>query len=393
MKDIFTWKNEVQSIQKYIGEKYDCTVWGLSNDNYTRLQLPWARVIIEKFTDRIIPIISGGTMTKAFQSHLDQWVRQTVEFGNASIIVSENGDIRIPSPLTSLAQKTVGDTVLFYEDLGENGEIYSWDGDLYWRFKDSDESYPIEGSQIFTLFYGDSNLKPYGESRLSPSIRNQITWASRIQAYIESVGYNQSHTQLILTNLQTEIMNEYSEGRTKSAEDLKAIRTGIHQILGFGVSDDNSEVRATVVDPTDPSGLIKIFERVAANIATAVNLEPREFGNTAAVAPSAEAQYAAKEDLVLEVNKFTKKIHRDVLSALVAVAEAFGEQDPVLRWANAATPSESSMMDALVKFISVFPEARFSRAAHLKYGIDPEISDDILGFGGGTPEIQAVPSE
>ena len=210
MKNLIQWKQEVSTIQGYLDESYPTDVWGISSiQNYTEFQLSWGRVICDKFVDRFIPVIEGGAMARSTEPEIEQWIRQAVEFGNASIIVSDDGNIRIPSPLSSLAQLQQGGAVLFYEELAE-GAIWALDDEMIYKPNSSEETFPISDAQIFTIFYEESNLQPYGQSRLSRSIRVQTKWASRILAYSESVGYNQSHKQIIITNLQQDMMNAYN---------------------------------------------------------------------------------------------------------------------------------------------------------------------------------------
>lgn len=385
MKTLLEWQSEVSSIRSYLDENYDCSVWGIGTvQNFKGFQLPWGNSIIEKFTDRTIPLISGGLLTRAFAADVEAWIKQAVEFGNASIIIYDDGNIRIPSPLNSLAQKTAFGNVIFTEIRADGSILWAWDEQLKLKFVPVGEIEPVErvveGAQIFTLFYQDGNLTPYGQSRISRSIRLQTTWASRILAYTESVGFNQGHTQLIFTNMNQEIMQEHAAGNTEAVEALKEIQVGVHKALMLGNNEENnSPAGVTTVAPTDPSGLIKVFERIAATVSSSRNMEPRELGNITAVAPSAEAQYAQNEDLALEIKKFTRKIHRTVLAAVMAVATVNDERTPELMWANPATPSEASMMDAYSKLVAANPAARYSRVAMIKYGIDPEIVEDIMG--------------
>lgn len=398
MKPLMNWQTEVRNIQSYLDESYDIEIVGIGSfKNFKSLQLPWARVIVEKFTDRLIPVIKGGTITKAVEYEIDLWIRQAVQFGNASIIVSSNGTIRIPSPLNSLAQKAEDGSILFYEET-PYGQFWGWNEELHFRPKNSDEDYLVDDAQIFTIFYDESSLKPYGQSRLSDAIRYQITWASRVLSYAESVSYSQSHTQLIFTNINQDIMQAANRNDSKSVKDLRAIKVGIHDALMLGDSDSGNETKVNTIDPTDPSGLLKVFERIAATVASSRNLEPREFGNTAAVAPSAEAQHASKEDLVLEVKKFSKKIKRTVLAFLYAVAEANGEEEPELQWGNPATPSEAAQMDAFSKAVQANPAAGMLRSTHIYYGWAPEIIDELEANGwfaknGETPAAAPVVEE
>lgn len=387
MKSIFEWQTEVSEIQSFLDESYQCDVWGVGSfENFKHLQLPWGRIINEKFTDRVIPIIKGGMMTQAVESDLNLWIRQAVQFGNSSIIVSSSGSVRIPSPLRSLAQKAEDGSIMFYEEKSNEDIIWGWNEQLYYRPKGSNTDYVVEDAQVFSIFYDESSLQPYGQSRLSASVRHQITWASRVLAYTESVAFSQSHTQLIFTNVNQEIMQASKRGDQKAVEALKAIKMGIRDAILLASNEDGSETKVSTIDPTDPSGLIKVFERIAATVASSRNLEPRELGNTAAVAPSAEAQHASKEDLVLEINKFTKKIHRTVLAVLVAVAEANEEEDPELNWGNASTPSQASMMDSLNKFLDKLPAGQFSRTLLLDHGINPRVVDEMLDGYPSTPQ-------
>lgn len=375
-KTIAQWKDEVLTIQEYLDESYPIDTWGIGTiKNFKKLHLAWGRTIIEKFVDRLIPVISGGAMARASEDEIANWIQQAVEFGNASMIVSDDGKIRIPSPVSSFSQKTPEGSIFFQEALHDGHTLWAWDEQIYFRAYESDEDVLIEDAQIFTLFYRESNLQPYGQSRLSKSIRQLTTYGSRVMFFIESVAAAQSHKQLIFTNINQDIMQAYQRGDAKGAEDIKAIKMGVHDALMIG-EGDKGEVKVSTIDPTDPSPLIKVFERIAASVATAANLEPREFGNAAAVAPSAEAQFAANSDLILEVSKYSRKIHRTVLGALVAIAEANGEVEPQLYWADPAIPSQGAAIDA------------FQKKSIATNGVSAQLKSSWLRGGFSTDELK-----
>ena len=390
-KTVAQWRDEVLTIQEYLDESYPIDTWGIGTiKNFKKLHLPWGRIIIEKFVDRIIPVISGGTITRAAEADLANWIQQAVEFGNATMIVSDDGKIRIPSPTRSFAQKTPDGSIFFQEELHDGHILWAWDDEIYFRAFNSEEDVVIEDAQIFTLFYRESNLQPYGQSRLSKSIRQLTTYGSRVLFFVESVASAQSHKQLIFTNINQDIMQAYQRGDAAGAEEIKAIKLGIHDALMVG-EGDNGETKVSTIDPTDPSPLLKVFDRIGASVATGANLEPREFGNAAAVAPSAEAQWAANSDLILEVSKYSRKIHRTILAALVAIAYANGEPDPMLYWADPSIPSQAAAIDAFQKKVTAQPATALLKTSMLRGGFSTdEIAEmEARGFlpvGNAEPE-------
>lgn len=388
MKHLLQWKNEVASIQSYLDEDYTIDNYNIGGvQTFKDLQLPWGRMIVDKFVDRLNLVISGGLMTKAAEEEIIEWITQAVEFGNASLIVTDEGRIRIPAPSRALAQKQNNGRILFLEDLGDDGTLWGIDDELYYRAPATEIDVLVDNAQIFTIFYGDSNEQPYGQSRLSRAIRKQITWASKVLSYIESVSFNQSHTQLIFTGINQEIMQAYQSGDVESAESLKAIQLGIHKALMVG-EGDKTEPKVSTVDPTDPSGLIKVFERIVANVATSRNMEPREFGNIAAVAPSAEAQHSQDGKLISEVNRFIRKITRPVLSALVAVAEANGEPTPTIFWDDPAMLSATARMAAFNMKVQAMPATRLNKVSLVRAGFTTEEIEEFERMG----TIGEVPS-
>lgn len=370
-KTLKDWKDGVLTVQEYLDEDYEIDTWGIGTvKNFKNLQLGWGRMIIDKFIGRMILVISGGTATRACESDLLLWIRQAVEFGNASMIVSDDGRIRIPSPTTSFAQKTEDGSIFFREMIGEN-LLWGWNEQLYYRQEKTENDQPIEDAQIFTLFYNESNMQPYGQSRLTRSTMWLTRYGSRLLYFAETVSATQSHRQLIFSNVNQDIMQAYQNGTLKDENQVRSIKMGIHDALMIG-EGDNGETKVSTIDPNKPDGLLAHFNVIAAQVAVAHNIEPREFGLLQAVAPSAEAQSEAHRGLILEVSQFSKKISRTVLAALVAVAEANGEQLPELFWVDPEITSQGAAIDALQKKQATTGWAIYLKSSLMRGGLSPE---------------------
>lgn len=371
-----TWRRSVRRIQSFLDEDYPVDAYGiLSYNNWRDHQLPWGRMIVGSFTDRILLNITGGAATKASAEQINQWIQQAVEFGNSSLIVSDSGNIRIPLPTNSFAQKTQDGNIMFYEEIGD-GLIWGWNDRLFFR-KDrelSTEDIEIADAQIFTIFHGDSNMKPFGESRISPANRSQITWASFLMCYMEAVASGQSHKQLVISGVSQDMIQAYQHNNKEALERLQAIETGVGKamLLAESTAAGSANPSVSTIDPTDPSGLVRLYSMAASGVASSCGMEPREFGIEGSVQPSAEAQYAAKDKLVLQIINFEKKIQSTVNAALLAIADVNGEAVPRLYWGNPATPSAQSLLDALSKLVAIQPIARMSPITLMRHGVTAE---------------------
>lgn len=370
-KTLSQWKSEVLTVQHFLDAEYEIDTWGFGTlKNFKDLQLPWGRRIMETFLGRFVLFISGGVATRAAEAEIHLWIKQAVEFGNASLIVSDDGKIRIPSPTSSFAQKTEDGSIFFRQEINEN-LVWAWNEQLYFRAAYSDVDIPIEDAQIFTLFYNEDNLHPYGQSRLTSSTRRLTSYASRVLYFSESVIAAQSHKQLIISNMDQDAMQAYQNGDSKGAAQIQTVKMGIHDALVLGQAD-NGETKVSTIDPTDPTPLLNVFKEIAATVASSHNIEPREFGIAAAVAPSAEAQHEAHRGLILEVSAYSRRITRTVLAALVAIAETNDEETPEIFWGDPAITSIGAAVDAFQKKVTATPFVAYLKTSMIRGGYSPE---------------------
>ena len=84
-------------------------------------------------------------------------------------------------------------------------------------------------------------------------------------------------------------------------------------------------------------------------LAAAGNVDGRDTGVKSVQPSSAEAIYASKEDISLEIQNIELSCQGTILEALEYSAELFGEEKPKLSWGSPHTPSMATMADFFSK--------------------------------------------
>ena len=152
------WLSSVQDIRSFLDEDYSVP---LSGGGYAQRnlapgssQLPWGRIGIDKWSDRVIPLlnVARGELSSRWQaviSIIKQACRDAVAFGNATIVVDADGELRVSTPETAVATKTPFSTT-FVEDFGTVKTMAGDDGVLLIS-RDNDE-YVDSGAMVFSIF-------------------------------------------------------------------------------------------------------------------------------------------------------------------------------------------------------------------------------------------------
>lgn len=374
--------NEVKDVRSFLDESYVATL-STKVTRHSDCQVPWARILIEKFCDRIIPHVSGENqhVEKAISTIMVA-IKNAVSFGNGTVVVDSDGKVRASVPECSYAKMDAFGDVTFYEehinveDKKEILKVYGIDGILFYEWEDEDGN-PIlveTDSRFFSFFYHEDGSAPYGKSRISPAIRASIKEASRNKIRASEAANFRTFPQWVINGIWEGIDPSVADGVGK-------MLAGVSQVVGIPRNPDNGEkVSIEEFSSSDFSSYEAQHDILAKEVAAAGNLSPTELGVTAAQPSSAEALNAAKEDIVLEISAFERKIHWTLQALFDAISEVTGTDKVQLMWQEPSTPSKASQADAFVKIASVMPQMKYSKKALAWAGLPSDVIAEITEF-------------
>lgn len=368
------WNTEVSEIRSFLDESYDYPIGGHSfnSANYST-RLPWARIGIEKFVDRIIPHLTNpNDYAESTISPIMQMIKNAVAFGNGTIMVLENGKVRVCLPEKGQAKINSFGRISYLEEQ-ENRDIVGIDGEVYFqRFINGQRTLEKTGAKFFSIFYNADDAAPSGRSRVSPSIRSNIRAASRNKKRLEEIAQNHA--------IPKRLFNGIWEGLDPSVmEGIGRISTGATDALGLPSNPVTGEkISIDEFSAADIAPFLEIHVSLAKDVASAFNVDPSEFGATTPQNISSDALYASKEDLILEITAFEREIKLTIQSILNYVCEKTEQQKVELNWLEPATPSKASQVDAFVKLAAVIPGLQYSRKALAWAGLSSDVIDDVI---------------
>lgn len=372
-----TWLTHVNVIRSYLDESYSI--------DFPKSKLPitvstgshklaWGRTATEKFTDRIIPVLrDAGTVTMKMKTIIHQAVSDAVRFGNSTIIVTDDGGVRVSNPTTSFATISPFGTIHYQEDLGDDISLHSLDGEeCFLTTAELEGSSPVDAMQTFTIFYRADAIHPLGQSRISPALQGIIKSASRNLVREEIASEWHSSPQRYVNGLWADLDPSVPGAMNK-------MEAGGGTVIGFPRHPvDDSFLQLGEFSQSDFTPFTKLHEQFARDAAAASNLSPDEFGVPGTALASADALAASKEDLVIECTRFSESIQDTIQAFLVEVAWINGEPTPRLSWANPSTPSRASQADAFVKLAAAIPGMASSKAAMAWAGLPEEVIADLF---------------
>jgi hypothetical protein len=366
----YLWQEEVRELRQLLDEDYKVALPGnFTRSSSRRNQVAWARIGVEKFCYRIIPQLRGaGPKTKAALPLISEAIYDAVAFGNSTLVVANDGSYRVSTPETGVAEVDAFGSVAFEENFAKNESTFGNEGSLY--FSDNNwKSAPV--GSFFSIFYRANFKHKYGQSRVTPAIRAMIKAESRTNMRMEEVEDNQSFPLRVINGL-------WENFDPQVMDAARSLVTGANQIIGLPKNPDSDQyLELEEFKGAEFDGFLKIKDQRARACAAAFNIDPIELGVTTTNPSSAEALYASKEDLVLEVAAFENRIHSTAQAFLSRVAELNGESEPVLYWAEPATPSKASQADAFVKLASVIPQLATSHAALAWAGLPGDLAVEL----------------
>lgn len=392
------WLSSVQDIRSFLDEDYSVP---LSGGGYAQRnlspgssQLPWGRIGIDKWSDRVIPLlnVSKGELSTQWQSVVSiikQACRDAISFGNSTIVVDSDGELRVSTPETAVATKTPFSTT-FVEAFGTVKTMAGDDGVLLIS-RDNDE-YVDSGAMAFSIFYGADGAHPHGTSRLTPAIRSCIRAASRNKIRAEIAANFYAFPQRVI--------NGAWEGMDRSVglEQAKLLAGAATVQVIPKDPETNEKLDVTQLPASSFEPFIAMQKQLATEVATGFGISYDELGVTTTSPQSADAIYAMKEGLSLAITSWEQQITDVIQAMVVRVAELWECEAPVLTWQEPALPSKASAADAAIKMVSAFPALKDSLAvlswAGLPASVLEAVSKELGGdYSGSDSEPDDVDSE
>ena len=357
-----SWAAEVADVRSFLDENYAVPLsgGGYAQRSLSRRdqQLPWGRIGIERFTERVIPLISGVDSSSSYWSGVVSVIRQAcrdaVCFGNSTIIVDPDGELRVSTPENACATRTPF-TQSFVEDFGTVRTIAGDDGRLLVA-RDGSESFEDSGSMVFSIFYRADGAHPNGASRLSPAIRSCIRSASRNKMRSEIAGQFYAFPQRIFNGSWEELDRSVAEG-------LKTFTQGASTLAILPEGPQGQKLEIKDLPAADFTPFIAMQRELATEVASGFGIAFSDLGVTTDQPQSADAIYALKEGLSVAITAWEQEITSPLQAMVVRCAEIMGlDEPPTLSWQEPALPSKSSAADAAIKLVSAFPALKDSKA-------------------------------
>lgn len=373
------WEAEVADVRSFLDENYAIP---LSGGGYARralsqqqTQLPWGRIGIERFCERVQPVISGVDETSGFWSEVITSIKKSafdaVAFGNSTMIVDEDATIRISTPEHGTASRDPW-TTTFIEIWGDT-IARSMDDGVMTISTNGGNTWKGTGSMSFPIFYGQDGAHPQGASRLSPAVRNTIRAASRNKARAEIAAQFYAFPQRIFNGVWEELET------TKTKDGLASMSVGAQTIAMIPAGPNGEKMDVTQLPAASFEPFIDMQRSLAIEAASGLGLAYSDLGVTTAQPQSADQIYALKETLSIAITSWEMEITPSIQAMLVRLAEIRDEgEEPVLTWAEPSTPSKASAADAAVKIVGAFPALRDSPAVLRWAGIPQTVLQQAM---------------
>lgn len=375
------WTSDVSDVRSFLDEDYSVPLsgGGYAQRNLTpgQAQLPWGRIGIEKWNTRVIPLLSGAEASRwqPVVSVIKQACKDAVSFGNSTIIVDSEGELRVSTPETGMATQTPF-TNSFVEDFGSVKTMAADDG-LLAISRDGGETWADSGAAVFSIFHGADGAHPRGSSRLTPAIRACIRAASRNKIRSEIAANFYAFPQRII--------NGAWEGMDRSVglEQAKLVSGASTVQVIPKDPDTNERLEIQQLPAASFEPFIAMQKQLATEVATGFGISYDELGVTTNQPQSADAIYALKEGLSLAITSWEQEITSTLQAMLVRVAEIWGVDTPVLSWQEPALPSKGSAADAAIKLVSAFPALKDSKAVLAWAGLPASVLEAVVKELGG----------
>jgi hypothetical protein len=363
-----------------------------------KMSVSWARIGMEKFTDRII--IDNTDIPPHVKSQLMKALRNAVVYGQGVVEVSPSQRLRVLNPMkTTGVLDDYGDTAfVMYQD--RESKAYTWNSSIV-NVNNPDNVATLPGTP-FVLAYNWDEDHPCGQSRITTplvriiksSVRNLVRSevAAELQAFpltyainvlddpTQDVGYGQ---------LSDDEMAQREKDKEASKENVRRWASGMGDILSLNSDPDTGlEPKLGQLQQLTLEPLNSQTRQLASIAAAEMNIHPSELGVYNSNPTSEQSLYSSKEDLILEIQRFEDS----VTEMLNRILDAMGVEATV-SFADPATPSQSVRANSFSQIVATVPEiTRFPEG--LKFaGLPPELTDKVIAEREKNGEPQTQPSQ
>ena len=371
-----SYKSEVTDISRFLDETYPVTLPGkVRFYGDKKLQVGWASIAFQKFTERVNVLIKGGKVTRGSQPEIKRAIAQAVRYGNAALIIDRStGLVRVSPAKTSYSTVDSWGQATYVEELAGGDLIVGIDGEL-WLQPIKADSEPIYLDAFYTsIFYKSDNEHPFGQSRLTPASRTLIRAKSRNLMRREITADQGSYPQVILNGL-------WEDADASLGASVAQVIGGTHRIAGVPKDPDTDEkLDIEQLTQVSPDPLLAHDSSLARDFCSIQNFSPAELGEPSAL--TAEAIASLKESLILEVQDFEIQISRELENFLVELATVWGEPAPEIAFGDPEVITKAAAMDAATKASSIWPQFKYSREAAREAGLGDAVLSELFDEDG-----------
>lgn len=382
-------RNFVKEMSDLRKEKISVKIYG--NPKYYKgrhYPTAWGRIAIDKFSERVLLVVSGGKNTRRAIPEVRRAISETLWFGNSTLIIDySTGACRVSDPSTSWASTDAWGNTFYYQDLPNTvDQIVGYGGQLYYRTNEVEgvEDELLDAGFVSFFWKADSD-NPCGQSRITPADF----------ALIQEKSYNLARRAVWADQaaLPKPVINGlWEDADPEIGKHVANLVAGTNTVAGLPKDPDTGELLKIEEIPGAPGApLLQHDGQLARDFAASKNITPYELGENTAQPPTAEAMSSAKESLILEVKQWEEELQRDIEAFFEAIALLWDEEEPKVSFENPAQISESTRMAAAVQAQSIWPQYRYSEAAAREAGLSDavvkEIFDVDLEVADASPEL------
>lgn len=224
-----------------------------------------------------------------------------------------------------------------------------------WYVDDAREN-PLRRVPAEQLPFRPTLERPFGRSRISRKVMSITDRATRAALRLDVHGEYFSANQFLLLGASEEAFQD------ESGNPIPMWDWYVGRFKSMS-RDENGELpELHEISQKDPTPHITTLRQLAAEFAGETALPLGSLGITQDNPESAEAMYAAKEDLVIEATSTTKvfgasldRVYQNIVMLRDGVEMTDELRGLMTKWRNPALPSVVSTSDAMVKQISAIP--------------------------------------
>lgn len=364
------WASEVSEIRSMLDPAYLPT----SSVPGSHIIMGWGKIGVDKFCDRVIPVLTNaGPKTLQARGAFNMAKHDSTAFGNSTIILNSDGSYRTVMPENGHAFMDAFGHVIFNEAVG-TVRLRAKDG-IVEISNDEGKTWKPTDSIAYTFFHGLDTGHSRGQSRITKSTRYFIKEATKTYQDMREAQKFHATPQVVLNKVYAQLMPALPE-------IINRIKAGAKRAIVIPEGPDGQEVKIETIPAGDLTQYEKVISMYAGEVAANFNIEVAELGKLhSGNAASAESQYMAKEDLIIEIRAYETAIKATAEAFFKMVALLNDEPEPELSFAPPATPSPQSAADFITKMAATFPAIKYSRAAMNMAFLPEEVINDLMDEG------------